>query len=80
MERSIEERARDQVASMERQLDALREDHRRDRDLVISLESQLASSRDILARFGEDPAAIEKRIAQQATEDQRPGEGVAPSP
>jgi hypothetical protein len=66
IERSIEERARDQVASLERQLDALREDHRRDRDLVISLESQLASSRDLLARFGDDPAEIEKRIAQQA--------------
>jgi hypothetical protein len=66
IERSIEERARDQVASLERQLDALREDHRRDRDLVISLESQLAASRDLLARFGDDPAEIEKRIAQQA--------------
>lgn len=66
MERSIEERARDQVASLNRQLDALREDHRRDRELVISLESQLASSRDLLARFGEDPAEIENRIAQQA--------------
>jgi hypothetical protein len=66
MERSIEERARDQVASLNRQLDALREDHRRDRDLVISLESQLTSSRDLLARFGDDPAEIEKRIAQQA--------------
>lgn len=66
IERSIEERARDQVASLERQLEALREDHRRDRDLVISLESQLAASRDLLARFGDDPAEIEKRIAQQA--------------
>jgi len=66
IEQSIEERARDQVASLERQLDALREDHRRDRDLVISLESQLAASRDLLARFGDDPAEIEKRIAQQA--------------
>lgn len=66
MDRSIEERARDQVTSLERQLDALREDHRRDRDLVISLETQLAASRDVLARFGDDPAAIEKRIAQQA--------------
>lgn len=66
LERSIEERARDQVASLERQLDELREDHRRDRDLVISLESQLAASRDLLARFGDDPAEIEKRIAQQA--------------
>ncbi|MGQ9371732.1 hypothetical protein [Azospirillum sp. ST 5-10] len=66
IERSIEERARDQVASLERQLDALREDHRRDRDLVISLESQLAASRDLLARFGDDPAEIEKRIAHQA--------------
>lgn len=66
IERSIEERARDQVASLARQLDALREDHRRDRDLVISLESQLAASRDLLARFGDDPAEIEKRIAQQS--------------
>jgi len=66
MERSIEERARDQVASLSRQLDALREDHRRDRDLVISLESQLTASRDLLARFGDDPAEIENRIAQQA--------------
>jgi hypothetical protein len=66
IERSIEERARDQVASLERQLGGLREDHRRDRDLVISLESQLAASRDLLARFGDDPAEIEKRIAQQA--------------
>ena len=66
MERSVEERARDQVASLERQLDALREDHRRDRDLVISLESQLASARDLMARFGDDPAEIENRIAQQA--------------
>ncbi len=66
IERSIEERACDRVASLERQLDALREDHRRDRDLVISLESQLAASQDILARFGDDPAEIEKRIAQQA--------------
>ncbi|PPQ34162.1 hypothetical protein [Rhodopila globiformis] len=66
IERSIEERARDQVTSLERQLDALREDHRRDRDLVISLESQLAASRDLLARFGDDPAEIEKRIAQQS--------------
>lgn len=66
IERSIEERARDQVASLERQLDALREDHRRDRDLVISLESQLAASRDLLARFGDDPAEIEKRLARQA--------------
>lgn len=66
MERSIEERARDQVASLNRQLDALREDHRRDRELVISLESQLTSSRDLLARFGDDPAEIENRIAQQA--------------
>lgn len=66
IERSIEERARDRVASLERQLDALREDRRRDRDLVISLESQLAASRDLLARFGDDPAEIEKRIAQQA--------------
>ncbi|MEF8701258.1 MAG: hypothetical protein V5B33_18495 [Candidatus Accumulibacter sp. UW20] len=66
IDRSIEERSRDQVASLERQLDALREDHRRDRDLVISLESQLAASRDLLTRFGDDPAEIEKRIAQQA--------------
>jgi len=66
IERAIEERARDQVASLERQLGALREDHRRDRDLVILLESQMASSRDLLARFGDDPAEIEKRIAQQA--------------
>lgn len=66
IERSIEERARDQVASLNRQLDALREDHRRNRDLVISLESQLASSRDLLVRFGDDPAEIENRIAQQA--------------
>lgn len=66
IERSIEERARDQVTSLERQLDALREDHRRDRDLVISLESQLVASRDLLARFGDDPAEIEKRIAQQS--------------
>jgi hypothetical protein len=66
IERSIGERARDQVASLERQLDALREDHRRDRDLVISLESQLDASRDLLARFGDDPAEIEKRIAQQS--------------
>ncbi len=66
IERSIVERARDQVASLERQLAALREDHGRDRDLVISLDSQLAASRDLLARFGDDPAAIEKRIAQQA--------------
>ena len=66
IERSIEERARDQVASLERQLDALREDHRRARDLVISLESPLAASRDLLARFGDDPAEIEKRIAQQS--------------
>jgi hypothetical protein len=66
IERSTEERARDRVASLERQLDELREDHSRDRDLVISLESQLAASRDLLARFGDDPAEIEKRIAQQA--------------
>ena len=66
IERSIEERARDQVTALERQLDALREDHRRDRELVISLESQLDGSRDLLARFGDDPAEIEKRIAQQA--------------
>jgi hypothetical protein len=33
--------------------------------LVIALESQLAASRDLLARFGDDPAEIEKRIAQQ---------------
>ena len=66
IERSIEERARDQVTSLERQLEALREDHRRDRELVISLESQLAASRDLLARFGDDPAEIEKRIAQQS--------------
>lgn len=66
IERSIEERARDQVASLGRQLDALREDHRRDRELVISLESQLTASHDLLARFGDDPAEIEKRIAQQS--------------
>lgn len=66
MEQSIEERARDQVASLNRQLEALREDHRRDRDLVISLESQLTSSLSLLARFGDDPAEIETRIAQQA--------------
>lgn len=66
IERSIEERARDQVASLERQLNALRDDHRRARDLVISLESQLTASRDLLARFGDDPAEIEKRIAQQS--------------
>jgi hypothetical protein len=66
MDRSIEERAGDKVGSLERQLVALHEDHSRDRDLVISLESQLAASRDLLARFGDDPAEIEKRIAQQA--------------
>lgn len=65
IERSIEERARDQVASLERQLDSLREDRKRDRDMVISLESQLTASSDLLARFGDDPAEIEKRIAQQ---------------
>ena len=66
IERSIQERAHDQVASLERQLDALRDDHRRDRDLVISLESQLAASHGLLARFGDDPAEIERRIAHQA--------------
>ena len=65
IDRSVEERAADQVASLERQLDALREDHRRARDLVTSLESDLLSSRDLLARFGDNPAEIEKRITQQ---------------
>jgi hypothetical protein len=64
--RSIEERARDRVASLEHQLEELREDHKRDRALVISLERQEAASRDLLARFGDNPAAIEKRIAEQS--------------
>lgn len=66
IERAIEERARDQVASAERQRDALREDNRRKIDQVISLESALNELRDLSARLGDDPAAIEKRIAQQA--------------
>jgi hypothetical protein len=66
IERSIEDRARDQVSSLEHQLEALRDDHRRDRELVISLESQLLASQDVLARFGDNPAEIEKRIAQDA--------------
>ncbi|RKH69403.1 hypothetical protein [Corallococcus aberystwythensis] len=65
IERSIEERARDQVSSLERQLEALRDDHRRDRELVISLELQLSAAQALLARFGDNPAEIERRIAQQ---------------
>lgn len=65
LDRSIEERARDQVAQLQRQLAAKSADHNRNSELVIALEDQLLKSRDLLARFGEDPAEIEKRIAQQ---------------
>ncbi|MCA9642196.1 MAG: hypothetical protein KC492_15925, partial [Myxococcales bacterium] len=65
IERSVEVRAGDAVASLQRQLDAKRENDQRKTDLVIALESQLASSRDLLARFGDDPAEIERRIDQQ---------------
>lgn len=63
--RSIEERCQDRVSSLERQLEAVRDDHRRDRDLVISLDSQLTATQQRLARLGEDPAEIERRLDQQ---------------
>lgn len=66
VERSIETRAREQVASLERQLEAAREDNRQKLEQVIFLESQDAASRDLLARFGDDPDAIERRLAEQA--------------
>jgi hypothetical protein len=66
IERSIEERARDQVSSLQRQLDALRADYSRRNETIAMLESQLSASEALLARFGDSPAEIEQRIAQQA--------------
>lgn len=66
IERSIQERARDQVSSLERQLDALRDDYSRRNETIAMLESQLSASEALLARFGDSPAEIEQRITQQA--------------
>lgn len=66
IERSIEERARDQVSSLQRQLDAMRWDYSRRNETIAMLESQLSASEALLARFGDNPAEIEQRIDQQA--------------
>lgn len=65
-ERSVEARARDQVSSLQRQLDALRDDYSRRNETIITLESRLRASEDLLSRFGDDPAEIERRIDRQA--------------
>ncbi len=66
LERSVEARARDQVSSLQRQLDALRDDYSRRSETIITLESRLRASEDLLSRFGDDPAEIERRIDRQA--------------
>lgn len=65
LERSIEARARDQVSSLQRQLDVLRDEYSRRNETIISLESRLRASEDLLSRFGDDPAEIERRIDRQ---------------
>ena len=66
LERSVEARARDQVSSLQRQLDALRDDYSRRSETIVTLESRLRASEDLLSRFGDDPAEIERRIDRQA--------------
>lgn len=66
IERTIEERTRDQVSSLQHHLDTLRDDYSRRNETIAMLESQLSASEALLARFGDNPAEIEQRIAQQA--------------
>lgn len=65
LERSVEARARDQVSSLQRQLDVLRDDYSRRNETIITLESRLRASEDLLSRFGDNPIEIEQRIDQQ---------------
>lgn len=66
IERTIEEQTRDQVAFLQRQLGALREDCSRRADTIAMLESRLSESEALLTRFGHHPAEIEKRLQEQA--------------
>jgi len=66
IERSIDERERDQVSSLQRHLDARRDDYFQRNETIAMLESKLSASEALLARFGDNPAEIEQRIDQQA--------------
>ncbi|MCL2824744.1 MAG: hypothetical protein FWD57_12195 [Polyangiaceae bacterium] len=65
MDKAVEDRAQEQVDALHRDIEWLREDHRRDRETVVILERKLLAAQDLLARFGDNPAEIEKRIAEQ---------------
>ena len=54
------------MSSLQRQLDALRDDYSRRSETIVTLESRLRASEDLLSRFGDDPAEIERRIDRQA--------------
>ena len=66
IENSITERACDQVSALERQLEALRDDHSRALDVRAALERRLDGHEQLLSRFDGNPEEVLRRLDDAA--------------